>query len=301
MTIKSYNKISELADKYDVFFVDLWGVIHDGSEAYPGVQQALADIKNAGKKIIFISNAPRRSIRAVEGLRRFGIGEDMYAHVITSGEVVFEQIRAMGYGLWEKGSPSPLALRPSPLKYLILGPERDAALLDGTDYIMVQNAAEADFVIVTGYDEDDSKEDEKMPYLKEAIKKDLPLICANPDLAIVRITGVRALCAGVIAQQYADMGGKVMQFGKPYKEVYEKAMELAGNHDKSRVAAIGDSLITDILGANNFGIDSYLIPGGILGAELGTKHGQLPQQEKLEEVCKNYNILPTGVLPEFVY
>lgn len=291
MPIKQYYRLSEISDKYDIFFTDLWGVIHDGVEAYPGVHKALADLKAAGKRIIFLSNAPRRSSKAVEGLRRLRVGDDMYESVVTSGEAVFEFL----------ASQSPISLEIKGKKYIIIGPERDAGLLDGTSYEKVDKVQDADFMIVTGFDNDDSAIEEKQHYLDEAIKTNIPLICANPDFAIVRISGKRALCAGVIAKKYSEMGGKVMQFGKPYHHVYEMAMKLAGNIPKSRIAAIGDNTETDILGAMDFGIDSYLIPGGILGGQLGIKHGELPDPQKLKEMCKSSGIVPTGILPEFVF
>jgi HAD superfamily hydrolase (TIGR01459 family) len=266
---------------------------------YPGVNNALATLQQAGKKVIFISNAPRRVIKAIEGLRMVGVVDNLYDSAITSGEVVFEYLNFT--------VPRPLSpvevveFSPGRKKYIIIGPERDAGLMEGSDYIRVTDVVNADFMIVTGFDHDNSTIAEKQPYLDKAIKLNLPLLSANPDLVVVRQTGERALCAGVIANKYEQMGGKVMQFGKPYKTIYNRALELAGNHDKSRIAAIGDSLSTDILGANNFGIDSYFIAGGIFDKELGINHGQLPPAEKLYKLCSDYKIFPTGVLPEFAF
>jgi ribonucleotide monophosphatase NagD (HAD superfamily) len=78
-------------------------------------------------------------------------------------------------------------------------------------------------------------------------------------------------------------------------------MQLVQNTPKQRIAAIGDSILNDIKGANNFGIDSYFIPGGIAGRELSIAHGQLPDADKLQEFCDNFRAIPTGVLPEFVF
>lgn len=122
---------------------------------------------------------------------------------------------------------------------------------------------------------------------------------------MVRITGKEALCAGVIAEKYQEMGGDVQLFGKPYVDVYNKAygylVNKFDNIDKSKIAMIGDSLITDIKGANNFDIDSYLIPGGILARDLDIKHGQLPELEKAERLFEEYQIKPTAMLANFVW
>jgi HAD superfamily hydrolase (TIGR01459 family) len=288
MPIPQYQNLSQFINKYNTLFIDLWGVIHDGIIAYPGVNEALLSLKNAQKKIIFISNAPRRASKAVEGLRKVGVPDHLYDGVITSGEVVFNNLCNF--------FPSPEGK-----KYIILGPERDAGLLDGTTYTRVENINDADFMIVTGFDNDDSTMAEKQPYLDIAIKLNLPLICANPDLIIVRQSGKQALCAGAIAKKYQEMGGEIIMFGKPYKDVYNGAMQLAGNPAKEKIAAIGDSLLTDIKGANDFAIDSYLIPGGIHGTELGIQHGKMLNAEKLQYLCNIYGIIPTGILPEFVF
>ncbi len=291
-TILQHQGLSTIIDKYDVLFVDLWGVIHDGIEAYPGITEALISLQEAEKKVIFISNAPRRAFKAIEGLQKLGIPDGLYDAVITSGEVVYQSLVG--------GSPF-IVNGNSGKRFIIIGPERDACLLDGTDYIKVMDVKDADFMIVTGFDNDDSTMEEKQHYLDEAIKLNLPLICANPDLVIVRISGKRALCAGAIAIRYIEMGGRVIQFGKPYRQVYLKAMELAGSPAKERVAAIGDSMLTDIKGAKDFGIDSYLIPGGIHGKELAVIHAQLPDTNKMQDFCNKYNIYPTGILPEFSF
>lgn len=288
-TIKSCQNMSDIADKYDVFFVDLWGVIHDGIIAYDGAADCLNQLHKAGKKVIFISNAPRRAIRAVEGLRRVGVEDHLYDHVITSGEVTYLHLTNENH---EYGN-----------KYAMIGPSRDDGLLEENDHFeRVNNFKDASFVLVTGFDNDDSTLEELKPIIHEAKKYNLPMICANPDLIVVRNSGKQALCAGIIAQYYSSIGGKVEYFGKPHQKVYNKAMELAGSHNPERIAAIGDSLITDIKGGNKFGIDTYLIPGGILGESLGIKHGELPNLESLSELCnKEDNIHPKAVIPAFIW
>jgi HAD superfamily hydrolase (TIGR01459 family) len=285
--IKQYSNISAIIGGYDAFVIDLWGVIHDGVTAYPGVNECLLQMKNAGKKIIFLSNAPRRAARAVEGLERVGVPRDLYDHVITSGEITHQYIKSGKHGFGKK--------------YFMIGPERDAGLLEGLEYNRVASPELADFVIVTGFEDDDSTLEEKLPILQECLKNNLLLICANPDLVVVRQTGQRALCAGVMAEKYQQMGGEIIQFGKPYGQVYEKSLELIKDIPLNKIAAIGDNLVTDIKGANDFGIDSYLIAGGILGEELGIKHGQLPPPDKLQKICEESGNVPLGVLPAFVW
>ncbi len=291
----NHNNLSQIIKKYEVLFVDLWGVIHDGIELYPRVKESLIKIKESGVRVIFISNAPRRAFKAVEGLRRFGIEDHLYDAVITSGELVFEKLTNLKNGI----IPNSNNLKNLGDNYIIIGPERDASLLDNTIYEKVNNIADSNFMVITGFDDDDSVIEEKMPYLYEGIKMNIPLICANPDLLIVRRNGKEVLCAGVLAKKYEEMGGRVVQYGKPYREIYEKAYAFIGEIKKSSIAAIGDNLQTDIKGANDFGIDSFLIPGGILARELCIEYGQLPSDGKLLSILASYNIWPSAILPCF--
>lgn len=290
--IKSFAKISEFSEKYNYFFVDLWGVIHDGNQMYSGVVETLQNFKSNNKKIIFVSNAPRRSSKATEKFDDFGVSHNLYEKVITSGEVTFGYINSGNHDYGKK--------------YRIIGPERDNGILLGIDgYHHVSHDDKADFVVVTGFDNDDSVIDDVMPLLQKSIDNNLPMICANPDLIVVRISGKEALCAGVIANKYQEMGGKVKYFGKPYVDVYQNAFDYLqhkfGNVSKSEVAMIGDSIITDIKGANNFGIDSYLIPGGILAKDFDIQHGQLPRIKQMNEFAEDNKIYPTAMIPKFIW
>ena len=74
------------------------------------------------------------------------------------------------------------------------------------------------------------------------------MVCANPDLVVMH--GARlALCAGALAQWYEEMGGQVRWHGKPYRSVYDSCTALLGIADQPRILAVGDSLRTDIAGA----------------------------------------------------
>ncbi len=287
MAIEQYKNISEIIDNYDAFIIDLWGVIHDGIDAYPGVNVCLEQMKNKGKKVVFLSNAPRRAARAVEGLEKVGVPSSLYDHIMTSGEATHEYLKS---GQHEFGK-----------KFFMLGPQRDNGLMDGTDYKAVSSTVEADFAIVTGFEDDGCTIKDVRTTLNELLENKLTLIWANPDIAIVRQSGVRALCAGAIAEEYKKMGCKTITFGKPYQGVYEKCFDYLQGLSKKRIAMIGDNLDTDIKGANNAGIDSYLIAGGVLGKDLGVEHGQLPPLEKLNKVCKKVGTAPKAVLPAFIW
>lgn len=288
MTYSVYPNISSIIDRYDGLLVDLWGVVHDGQSLYPGVLDCLTKIKQKNKSIIFLSNAPRRASRAKKVLDNLGIPATLYHSIVTSGEVTFEYVKSNNFSLGKR--------------FIILGPDKDDNLLDDLpDYIKVNDYKDADFVIVTGFDHDDSVLEDVIPQLQLCFQYRLPMICANPDIEVVRQTGERALCAGVISNHYVAMGGKVLFFGKPYPDVYHRCFEQLKSNNCYHIAAIGDNLETDIAGAKHLEIDSYLVTGGILRENLKIMPGELPSREKLDTLFKNYAMIPTGVIPAFIW
>lgn len=283
--ILQYESLNQFSDKYDLFLVDLWGVIHDGEELYDRVKNCLEVLKSQGKKVVFISNAPKRITLAESGLKRLGITSDLYSGIVTSGEVTYDYITSKKHQLGNK--------------YFLIN-DKEVDLLGGLKLTSAETPNEADFVVAIGFKEPQSRLEELLPILCNCINNKLPMICANPDLVVVDKNGLPALCAGVMAEKYIQMGGEVTYFGKPYHNIYERAFSLFPDIKKDLICAIGDNIRTDIKGANSIGIDSYLIAGGIHAKELGIKHGELPTIEKLNSFCDSYKTKPTGVLSGFV-
>jgi HAD superfamily hydrolase (TIGR01459 family) len=259
--------------KPESLLVDLWGVIHDGDALYPNVRDALAMLKTRGIRVIFLSNAPRRAEMAKVNLDRLGITPDFYTGIVTSGEAFFH------------------SLKPEQKNYIYIGPEKDRTLLNGLPYMQVSSASNAAFAVCTGFDNDASTLDEKLPELKAALAARIPLICANPDMEIVRINGTRALCAGVMAEWYQQQGGTVHYYGKPYKNIYDLALTTY-NLQPTTTLAIGDNLNTDIKGANDYGISSVLVTGGVLKEEL--EHGKT-----INEICRANGNIPQFLIAAF--
>jgi HAD superfamily hydrolase (TIGR01459 family) len=285
--------ITKIADKYDYFILDVWGVIHDGSHTYEGVVERLKHLRQLGKKICFLSNAPRRSSKVAGVLKNFGINEDLYDFIITSGEATYLFLHQNEI---DPNHLKNLTNHDVHDKYFYIGPSKDADLLNGLGYKPSQNANEASFVVATGFDNETSTLEEKLPQLLEAKKHNLPMICVNPDLIVVKQNGSQSICAGLLALEYQKMGGKVVYFGKPYSLVYEQVFQLFSNPNKTKVLAIGDGLETDILGANQNGIDSAFVAGGVFAKELKIKHGQLPDKDLTQQICNQYQAFPTFVI-----
>ena len=84
---------SALAERYDGFILDLWGVIHDGVNAFPHAVDCLARLREAGKRTLLLSNVPRPNDAARALMRGMGIPDDLYTDILTSGEAVRRCLR----------------------------------------------------------------------------------------------------------------------------------------------------------------------------------------------------------------
>ena len=252
-----------LADRFDGFIVDLWGVVHDGVAPYPGAIDCLARLRQAGRRVVLLSNAPRRSYSAQVTLRRIGIPDDAYDGILTSGE-------ATRTALIERTDPWFASLGS---RVWHLGPTKDHSIFEDVALERVGSPAEADFVLNTGPD-DELGETAVEPYLaalRECADLGLRMVCANPDLEVVR-GGQRLICAGLLAKFYQQYGGEVRHVGKPHAEIYQPVRRMLDLPD-DRILAVGDSLATDIAGARAAGIASCWVLGGIHGEMIGSDHG----------------------------
>ena len=291
------SSISSIIDEYDAYIIDLWGVIHDGTQAYSGALEAVKHLKAKGKKIIFLSNAPRQASKAKITLDRLGITKNLYDKIITSGQAAHNQLSeceangepfSQSEALLGGGEYSSTNLKQTKkTKYYYLGPSKDEDVIaDLKNYSKTNNPEEAAFILNAGFEYDFQPEAEIMPTLERLIQNNLELICINPDMEVVKQDGTKLLCAGWVGGKYAELGGKVKYFGKPHARVYELCFEYFGG-DK-RILAIGDNLDTDIKGANKMEIDSLLISGGILKRRIDNG-------EVLEEIIKDSGSIPTYI------
>ncbi len=273
--MQSITGLSSVIDRYDALLLDLWGVIHDGTHLYPDVQETLVALRSAGKKIIFISNAPRRAAKAAVVLNQLGVKREWYDDIITSGEMGYRWL-ASDTAQWGK-------------RYFYIGPSKDLDILDGLDYQRVDDIRQSDFLLNVGFGSDEQSSNDWHDLLGDASKLALPMLCLNPDFEVVKISGEIFPCAGVLALDYERFGGKVTYFGKPFPDIYDHCMEWLKPVSKARLLAVGDGLATDISGAARYGIDSVLVTGGILKNK----------DKNIEALCQKQDVTPTYVIPSF--
>ncbi len=277
-----------LAPHYDGFILDLWGVVHDGVVPFPGVLDCMAHLVGGGKRLVLLSNAPRRADDVVRRIEQIGVPRGLYHGVMSSGEEAWQY-------LFRRDDPFYAALG---RRCLHICSERDLEIREGLDLDFVANPEEADFILNTGPAEWEDTHEDYAPLLHLARACELPMVCANPDLVVIH-GGRPALCAGAIAEQYKALGGRVRWHGKPYPSVYDSCLALLEIADKRRILAIGDSLRTDIAGAERAGIASLLIAGGIHATEF-TIDGRL-DTERIAAAIAGSGTHPIGVSARFVW
>ena len=267
------NGFSQIAGEYDGFILDLWGVIHDGVNAFPHAVETLRQLKAAGKRTLLLSNAPRPNAAVATMMRGMGIPDDLYTGILTSGEATRRALRSPPDAWW-----SALGTR-----LYHLGPERDRPIFSDLPLTSVATPAEADFVLNTGPDDHRNPSDmsEFEPVLNECLAHKLPMICANPDLEVIR-GGVRVLCAGSLAVRYQQLGGSVRSLGKPDPAIYGPVLQDLGL-SKDRVLAVGDSLRTDIAGAAAAGLAACWVLDGLHGESLRKPDGTYDAEEVAAE------------------
>lgn len=287
LTVPHFDGMAALAGRYDGFVLDVWGVIHDGVTLYPGVVDTLDRLAAAGRKFVMLTNAPRRSSAVAEAMIGMGMPEHHCRHILSSGEAAFLDLR-------ERADPFYSGLGN---RCLHIGPARDLNLFDGLDWDRADAVEDADLIVNTGPWEDDETVADYEALLAEGAARGVKMICANPDLEVVR-GGRRIVCAGALAERYEALGGTVRYFGKPKAEIYDYCFRTLGIADRSRIAAIGDSFRTDLAGARNAGIDPVLAVGGIHAEELG---GAPPRSEALAALCERWKVIPVASIPAFVW
>ena len=279
--MRHLERFRDIAAEYDGFVVDLWGVVHDGVNPLPGAPACLRRLREHGKRVVLLSNAPRRADRAAAMLRTMGIGDDLYDQVLTSGEAT----RAM---LVARDDPFFAALGD---RVFHLGPERDRNVLDDVDCTIVDRIEQADWVLNTGPDDEQPEAlEDLLSLLDRMAGRDLPMVCANPDLEVIR-GGVRVICAGLLAAMYVERGGLTRTIGKPDPAIYRSVLATLGEK-RDRIAAVGDALATDMKGADAVGIDGIWVLGGIHEALRGR-----PDEAEIE--ARDAGLSPVATVPRF--
>ncbi|KAG5187687.1 HAD-like domain-containing protein [Tribonema minus] len=275
MSSLNRSGLGEVCDLYDAYFIDAWGVLHDGSKPYPGVLDCLQQLSARGKHVVILSNSSRRKGSVLSGLRKLGFDTDLILDVVTSGDVAWEELH----------TPTQEPFKSLGRSCLVLGNGDDDVDYVKTAGLTLADAERCDFVLARGsfaltgatskIQEHASilERPEVAAALDTARSRGVPLLVTNPDFLR---PGTNDPMPGLIGRDFAAAGGAVHWVGKPYDLVYARCRAAAaagGVEDARRVCGVGDSLSHDIKGALRAGIDSMFVLSGVHSAELGIEQG----------------------------
>ncbi|MGB2200155.1 MAG: TIGR01459 family HAD-type hydrolase [Pseudooceanicola atlanticus] len=278
------HALSEVSDRYDALFVDLWGCVHNGVTAYPAACQALIDYRARGGTVILVTNSPRPRAAVEIQLDGFNVPREAWDSIATSGDsaraaafegVVGEQVHFIGLEE-EKAFLTPPRVLDNPVRLDIVPLEQ------------------AEGIVCTGPGDPNADPETWRAELLLAKTRGLKLLCANPDIVVDR-GDRREWCAGAVAQMYTEMGGESLYFGKPHPPIYDLARRrlaaLGKQVETAGILAIGDGIHTDISGAMGEDIDSLFITGGLAAAD--TKTTDQPDPDALAAYLEHQQAAPT--------
>jgi HAD superfamily hydrolase (TIGR01459 family) len=234
--------VDALPERYRVIFCDIWGVVHDGVNLYPGSADRLLQWGEDGRTVILITNAPRTAEAVETQLGRIGLPRAGWHGISTSGEAGIAALRELG----------------KPVGFI--GTRADREILESKGLVLVETGF--DELACTGLDDERHRVEDYRSQLEHLVQRDVLLHCLNPDRIVVR-GGATEPCAGALADIVLGFGGRVEWYGKPFPTIYRHALSLAGNPPASQVLAVGDGLQTDIVGAARMGFDAIFVSGGI--------------------------------------
>ena len=289
MTARLVTGLQAVAERYDAFLLDQFGVLHDGTTTYPGVVRCLEALKQAGKRVIILSNSGTLQAPNRARLARLGIAEDLYEDFVTSGEV------ARSYLDSAPGELRADAEAGVPLRCLPLSGESERAILEGLDVTEVDSVEQADFVMVASFGLNPPPRDAFDAVLEAARRRGLTLVCANPDVKGVSANGL-IHAPGALAADYAAAGGRVVYIGKPHPLIYRHVLRRLAPIAPGRVLAVGDSLSHDIAGARGVGLASALVIEGIHEEELGDPDAGEAFESRLAALERRYHAQPDYVI-----
>lgn len=287
--------LADLAGHYRAILCDVWGVVHNGAFGFEKAAGALARFRSGGGRVVLMTNSPNPSRFVEAQLERLGVSRKSYDAIVSAGDVTACLLaKHPDAGVFHLGPPGETALFEEALALCGKAPRR--VPLEQAQFVLCTGPVDPVHETPADYD----------PILAAMRARNLELICANPDI-VVEDAGMLLYCAGAIAERYEAAGGKVIQAGKPFAPIYERALELAcgpGNEsiDRARVLVIGDAMRTDIKGAHQQGLDSLFVTSGIHRAELhGAAEDAALDAAAFRQFVEGADFAPTAAIPELVW
>jgi HAD superfamily hydrolase (TIGR01459 family) len=277
--MKNIGGLREIADHFDLLLVDQYGVLHDGTAPYPGAIAALAEIASRGRKVVVLTNSGKSSAANRARLDALGFVDSRLDAVVSSGEVALQCVRDRTLGpRFAEGAD-----------ICVIGRPADTYAFSSDHFTLIGHPHDAAFLVFAGSDAPRTSLDGYRSMLNEAARANVPAICVNPDVTMIR-EGELVPAPGAIARVYEGIGGTVEYFGKPYAAIFDHAIATAAMNPGARVIMIGDSPEHDVAGARAMRLSTLLVQTGI--------HRHLSEQQLLK-FCEGCGGIPDFLMTGF--
>ncbi|SDF79669.1 HAD-superfamily class IIA hydrolase, TIGR01459 [Celeribacter baekdonensis] len=282
------QSLSEISTNYDALFVDLWGCVHNGVTAYPEACAALQDYRKTGGKVVLVTNSPRPWRSVATQIKEFGVPDDAYDAIATSGDsarlamylgVVGQKVHHIG-DMFKDDFMQPMDI-----------------IMEEALEITEVPLKDAEGIVCSGPEDPLADPEEYRGTFLYAKQKGMKLLCANPDIVVDR-GEVREWCAGALAALYTEMGGESLYFGKPHPPIYDLArrrLSRLADIEDARILCIGDGIGTDVMGGIGEGLDVLFITGGLAAKEFGPDPVN-PDPARLKMWLSEQNLAPTAAI-----
>jgi len=249
--MKRIDGLRDIADQFDLFLVDQYGVLHDGVAAYPGAIEALARIASNGRDVIVLTNSGKDVSDNIARLAKLGFSGS-HVRVLSSGEVGLQLVRS--------GSLGPRFTVGAAV--CVIGRDGDHYAFSSNEFDLVDRPLDAAFLGFAGSDAPRTSRESYRTLLQAAAEAGVPAICVNPDIAMIR-DGQLVPAPGAIARIYESLGGRVDYVGKPHAAFFRHALSLTAPDVQARALMIGDSPEHDVRGGKAMGLSTLLVRTGI--------------------------------------
>jgi len=262
------ENFKSLAEKYKVIFFDAYGVIKNYKGLIPGIEKTFDWLKQQNKSYYVITNDASRSPELLaEAYVKLGLKTISADHIISSGMLAKEFLD--------------LKVKKGLVAYL--GTEESAHYIEhpGLETLPLQQMNEDNINDITALVLLDDEGFDWMDGLNKAVnllrQRPIPAIIANPDGAYPMSKRDVSIAIGGLAYMVEKITGKkFIRFGKPDSQIFMFAWEYIIQHhptiSKKDILMVGDTLHTDILGGNKFGLDTALVlTGNILPEDYDSR------------------------------
>lgn len=282
------QSLPEISTNYDALFVDLWGCVHNGVTAFPEACAALQAYRQTGGKVVLVTNSPRPWRSVATQIKEFGVPDDAYDAIATSGDsarlamylgVVGQKVHHIG-DMFKDDFMQPMDI-----------------IMEEALEITEVPLKDAEGIVCSGPEDPLADPEEYRGTFLYAKQKGMKLLCANPDIVVDR-GEIREWCAGALAALYTEMGGESLYFGKPHPPIYDLArrrLSRLAEVEDARILCIGDGIGTDVMGGIGEGLDVLFITGGLAAKEFGPDPVN-PDPARLKMWLSEQNLAPTAAI-----